>query len=635
MLESALVGLLVSTQLVAQQSRIYRTERDDVGGGAEIVTIFSRSGSAADAMRREIPLLSVLRDTLGSSDPDSSRLRYVWVLTSTKPTLLQRATSALSFAWFRAAGKRHADQVPAPVLDLASTSKSVWSHMAVNGVQALQLDTRGVPLRSSTRSYRGNFSEYRQLQIFSALEALDAVSRHPSGQDAWSANELRAVYSRLDLSTRMLGGLVRDQNLPKFYDKETSRRAAIRGHNWELLRQTAESSGLYFEPLALAGQTPTEALLWIARSDLEQPQDKSFDRQFLGIGNPWNDQRLMRWTGYTESWYFDSAGRRVSPETSGARRLDLIPLALYSLDYPKVPLLLVDFRSSLTAKKRELAGHAASTVFTGVLDITRFGNWPFLAASSAFTFVRGRHGAPTDRAERLRSYSEAREFLAVDAGLTPELRSELLRRLDHLALDPLENAGETETRVAKEQFAALMQYAQSPYGLAARLHRDRRKELEADTHSRPTRLLASAGRLLRIRPAPSSTDPAALRAELAARRQTAARVDYLRALLASSPRPEIVDDPGRIRQAIETISNRPFPVPRAPRLIAQIFERTESIEVRMACLAGLQRLDVQEARAELARLARDPAQSDFWRAAASNSFGRDPEPAASSGSSQF
>ena len=100
----------------------------------------------------------------------------------------------------------------------------------------------------------------------------------------------------------------------------------------------------------------------------------------------------------------------------------------------------------------------------------------------AFTFVRGRHGAAVNRSARLEAYSEAREFLSADSSLDPALKMELQRRLDHLALNPRENDVSHEANLAREQYAALLQYADSPRG-AAKLERDRRKELEADTQS--------------------------------------------------------------------------------------------------------------------------------------------------------
>jgi hypothetical protein len=634
--ETALISFLIGAHLSAPQAAVYRIERSPVGPGAELVTLFEHTPVGAPGIQRpEIPLVTVLRDTLGSDDPAIARLRYVWILTSTRPTLVQRTASALSFLWFRAPGSAHADRLPSPVLDLASPSKTVWSHLAGNGLQALQFDGLGIPIRSSTRSYRGNFSDYRQLQIYRALGALSTAENQPGNDSLWPTGEFIEVFSRLSLADRTFGGLVRKENLTKVYNKETARREEIRGHNWELLRQRAEANGLYFDPLALPDQGPTQAMLWIARRDLEASGEREFDQKFLGIANPWSDARLAHWSGYTETRYFDEENRPVPAGTPGARGVEMIPLALYSLDYPRVPLLLVDFRSSLTAKRRELFGRLSSAVLTGVLGITPFGNLTFFAANSSWTLFQGRHGAPTNRSERLRSYSEARDFLAVDTQLAPELKAELSRRLDHLALNPLENAADRESRVAREQFAALTQWARAPGGLAAKLERDRRKELAGYAHSEPARVLASVGGMFRLSSAESQPGAQAFEAELEARRQAMAHAKYLKDLLASSPRPEIVRDPGEIRLAIAALATDRFADAGAPALIGRLFDRSRNFDIRMACLNSLGRMPREEAKNELKRLAKNPKETDFWRAASLSSLKHGPENIAGAGAGQF
>src|SRR5579871_4213788 len=62
----------------------FRVERRSVATGAELLTVFAPLPGADDA---EIPLISVLRDTLGDGEPENDRLRYLWVLTSASPTL--------------------------------------------------------------------------------------------------------------------------------------------------------------------------------------------------------------------------------------------------------------------------------------------------------------------------------------------------------------------------------------------------------------------------------------------------------------------------------------------------------------------------------------------------------------------
>ena len=302
----------------------YRVEVQPVADGAELITVFGRLHNPASGFQDlDVPLLTVLRDSLGDSDPANARLRDVWILTSTRPTPWQRAASALSFGFFRAGSKSHANRVPSPALDLASPYKSVYSDLFSDGLQALEFDPLGAAIRSTTRTYRGNSSDYSKLQVFQALATLDNIERDPDSLSVLPDSQFREIYSRLSLSTHAFGGLVREQHLSKYYDKQTSQLQQTRGHNWDLLRQRAELNGLIFEPLAIASGTPSEALLWIARSDLDGRAERRFDGQFLSIANPWTDDRLMHWTGYTQTTLFRF---RQSPcaarNTRRARRRD-------------------------------------------------------------------------------------------------------------------------------------------------------------------------------------------------------------------------------------------------------------------------------------------------------------------------
>jgi hypothetical protein len=439
------------------------------------------------------------------------------------------------------------------------------------------------------------------------------LERSDEGRDNLPDAQLREIYSRLSLSDRTLGGLVRENKLSRFYGMETSRRQETLGHNWELLRQRAEVAGLYFQPLALPDAAPTQALLWVAREDLEHPDRQRFDRQFLNIANPWTDPRLQHWTGYTEVRYLDTENRAATKDTPGARPVEMIPLAFYSLDHPRAPLLLADFRNSLKPKRGELLRHGATSLVTGVFGITRFGSWPFFIGDSALTFVQARHGAAVDRSARLQAYSQAREFLAVNSSLDPKLKAELIHRLDHLALNPLENRISTEATVANEQYAALLRYASRSQGLEAKLERDRRKELDSYTRSAAMRLLAGLGRPFKDTPPNDSPDPL-LRAELAAYRSAAYHIRFLEQVLASSPRPEVAWDRNAIRQSIEALSSGAPAHPHAARLIARVFTGSQDSELRFSCLRALNRLDVEEAHNELWRLSQAPSTQDSWRA---------------------
>ena len=74
----------------------FRVEKIPVAGGAEIITIFARKDNFGDGLRdgaAEIPLLSVMRDTLGDDRPENDRLRYVWVHSYTRASFWQKAAA--------------------------------------------------------------------------------------------------------------------------------------------------------------------------------------------------------------------------------------------------------------------------------------------------------------------------------------------------------------------------------------------------------------------------------------------------------------------------------------------------------------------------------------------------------------
>lgn len=458
----------------------FRIERQNVPGGAELLTVFgSIPDSQADAPDADVPLVAVLRDTLGDADPENDRLRYVWVLTAPRPTLLQRAAAATPFYYWRAGFGKSADRHPAPVMDLSSPGGGVWISLASSIAQVLAFDPNGAVVRSATRSYRNNARDHRQFHLLEGLAVLSQLEETPGISTALSEPELLALQARLALAARTFGGFVSDQNLPAAYIKQRTRTTEDRGHNWELLRQRAEANGLYFEPFGL-GDSQTQALLWVAKEDLESGH--AFDSRFLGIANPYGDSRLMEWSGFTKTI---EAGES---DGEGAPR-ELIPLALYALDHPKTPLLLVDFRNTRAPKKREMLRHATVDVVSGVIGYSKWGNWPYMAGSWAWSFVRARHGAPNDRLARISAYSQTRRWLAMDPALTPQFRAELLRRLQVLGVNPLEDSVFDEAKFAHRQYAALLAYAKDPSGLEARLESDRNQEMTRYDHG----LAARAG----------------------------------------------------------------------------------------------------------------------------------------------
>jgi hypothetical protein len=202
--------------------------------------------------------------------------------------------------------------------------------------------------------------------------------------------------------------------------------------------------------------------------------------------------------------------------------------------------------------------------------------------------VRGRHGAAVNRSARLQAYSEAREFLSVDFSLDPALKQELQRRLNHLALNPRENEVAHEATLAREQYAALLQYAESPRG-ATKLERDRQTELEAYTQSTRKRIATSAGRVFTRGPRvdPEKPDPI-LHDQLDAYRRSAYNERFLDQLLSSSPNPDVVWDADAIGKSVSVLSADANATPKAQRLVSQVCARSTDGDLRLTCLRALQ-----------------------------------------------
>jgi hypothetical protein len=107
-----------------------RLETLPIAGGAELLTIFGTLDGLphdGDASYR-VPLVSVLRDTLNDSDRENDRLRYVWMLTHTRPTFMQRVAASVPFLYARVSNKKRAIKgTPPPIIDLGATDRQVWA----------------------------------------------------------------------------------------------------------------------------------------------------------------------------------------------------------------------------------------------------------------------------------------------------------------------------------------------------------------------------------------------------------------------------------------------------------------------------------------------------------------------------
>ncbi|HEX8685478.1 MAG TPA: hypothetical protein VF654_03225, partial [Pyrinomonadaceae bacterium] len=492
----------------------------------------------------EVPLVSILRDTLGDADPENDRLRYVWMLTYTRPSALQRVASAVPFLYGRVGGKKKASTkgVPPPVLDLADPKRDLWHRFMWLALQNVVFNPYGRAAKASTSALRRNSDGYRQAHIMRALAILSLYEAETGAESAFTPAESAEIQARLMLTGKTFGGLIDDSYLDEYLRRRNTQALDTRGHNWELLRQRAEAEGLYFEPLVMPGGEAAHALVYVSREDLARNRSRKFGSRFLNIRSPWSDSRLARWDGHTETRYVDAEGRPAAEGVEGARKVELIPLALYGLDFPKIPALLVDFRDRLNPKRREMSHRVIEDVARNVLSLSRYGDVHYFLGRTVFDFVTARRGIDVNQPSRLRAYSQLKLLLALDATLDRDLRDEIAARVESDSLNPLENDLEAEARLARQQYAALVAAAGDPAGLPSRLDRDRREEMVPLEHGKAGRALLRFGNILSfgLYKHRESAAPAEVRQTLDGERKLAYHKRFLQEVARSTPVVEVV-----------------------------------------------------------------------------------------------
>lgn len=604
------------TTSTARAGELFRLERTPVEGGAELVTIHGKlDGIATSETDNWVPLVTVLRDTLGDFSSENDRLRYVWPLTYTRPTVRQRLSGAVPFLYARVGNKKKSNaKAPPPVLDLAAADRDVWNKIFWNALQTLLVDPYGTPVKASSRSYQQNTSDYRKSHVIRALSVL-TLYQAVEGQQPFSKSELAEIQARLMLTDKPFGGIMDNLRLERYYEKSSSQAEDERGHNWELLRQRAEAESLYFEPLQMPDGNTTHALLWVSKTDLAAQRGKPYEKRFLNIDNPWSDKRLLKWQGHVETRYFDSENRPVTADTPDARPLEMIPLALYGLDHPKIPILLVDFRDGLNPKKREMSRRALQDVTKNVLALSNFGSVPYFLGRTVFDFLTGRRGMDINQPSRLRTYSQLKLLLSLDHSMQPKLREEVTHRLEKVSLNPMENDLETEASLARQQYNALMVYARSPDGLPARLERDRRAELVPLKHGKVERTLFRVGNIVTFG---KYTHREKAEPEMEARLNVARRLNYhtrfLREVAQSGPRVDVTWNLDDVKHSLRYIAEHGSEADaRAISATARIFDRTEDEETRRICLESLARINNPKARRELMKVSNNRELAPVWK----------------------
>jgi hypothetical protein len=423
------------------------------------------------------------------------------------------------------------------------------------------------------------------------------------------------LQARLILSGKTFGGLFTPEQFRVTVTKRSMDSTDTIGHNWEMLRQRAEAEGLYFEPLKMPDGTPTHALLWIAKSDLSKPTERRYDGRFLSIANPWKDPRLRNWKGYSQLRYFDQENHSTSASDPEGHAVEMIPLALYGLDHPRIPAVLIDFRDGLNPKRREVSRRVFRDLTRNVFSLSSFGNLPYFVSHKTYDFITGRRGMDLNQPTRVNSYSELKLLLSFNQNIQPRLRGEIEQRLENVSLNPLTNDNQAEIQIAQQQYDALLDFALRPEGLAARMERDRRAEMVSLKHGSTARFFFNLGNLMTFgHYVHREADTPEASARMAQARVVRYHTNFLIEVARSSSETDVAWDMNTVRRSLQILAdNGAGATGAAARATAMIFQRSDDEESRRLCLDALYKMNDKPARKELLTLLRSEPPQSAWR----------------------
>jgi len=527
------------------QSSPYYWKTTPVGDSAQLLTLFCRACGVSKDTEEDVPLISVLRDTLGDQSVENDRVTYLWLLTCAHPRMEQRILSAIPFFyWPISKGSKSVNKHDTvPFMDLSAPENPVMARVGQNLLQWTAFDHMMTPVRASTHAYGTNRQEDERLHI---EEAINYLHQAPVSNDSTALTQVQldTVIGKLKLREILLGGLGTDNQAARVGMQSDFEQERIRSRNRELLRQWAEKTGLIFEPLNLNGSEAHFAILWFPQSESAEPENLPLQSiwKLLAIRNTWTDEGLKNWKGPVYERTFDK-------NTS----VSVVPLAVYSLDYPKQPLILMDFRHKLSRRRREVAQRSVNELITGVLGISHFADWYFYIALDLHRFVVGRRGAALDEASRLDCYSDFRVNLALDRTIDPSLKKDMETRIRWLAVNPLESAPQREIQNAIARYKLLEKEADDG-DLMARVDHEHRFELSSFGESEKTKLAKSMLHVATLgvyKQQAKSDDIFVLDHE----RRVTYQLSFLDSLIQAQTPPEISYDSERLQSSVRELSS--------------------------------------------------------------------------------
>jgi hypothetical protein len=217
----------------------------------------------------------------------------------------------------------------------------------------------------------------------------------------------------------------------------------------------------------------------------------------------------------------------------------------------------------------------------------------------------------------LNSYTELKLLLSFNGTLDPKLEREIERRVELVSINPLSNDSQSEIRLARQQYDALVDFAGRPDGLPAKIERDRREEMVPLQHGSVARFFINLGNVLSFGRYVHRED---VTPELLERMELARRLDshtnFLNDVAKSSPQTEVAWDISTVKRSLQFLVDRGAGRNgSAARSAALIFQRTNDAEAKRLCLEALSKINGKTARNEFLRLYNEEPPKSEWRVA--------------------
>jgi hypothetical protein len=585
------VRLNATTAVAVSHPESYWT-RTPVGSTAELLTLFSR---LEEVGQNDLPVVSLLRDTLGDNVRENDRILYVWLLPSASRSLPQKLLAGVPFFYWRLGQgpETVSSRDLRPLLDLNTPQHPVMSEVRHSLLQWTAFDPLTMPVRASSRMYHSNTSDEERLKLEATITYLRSGPTAEADPAMPTSKELNTVIARLELRKQFLGGLFDDKAASRYGMESQFEAERIRSRNWELLRQCAEKTGLYFESVSLGTQKDQYGLLWFPQG-ATHPSGTSLKPiwKLLNIKDPWSDERLNR---ITSSYWRPRSDTGANWQGSQvAEGTAYVPLALYSLNYRKFPLLLVNFRDELQVRRHEVTQRTINEVTSGVIGISHFTNWYYYAGSMLYNLVWSRRGIAVDQSARLDCYSQFRAQLSADTDLYPPLREALLKQADRVLVNPLEASVDRKAALASAHFAQIQEAASDNGKLVKRLNEERRAELAAFGQGKAAQLLDNTAHMATFGRYTQRVPEKELQlSTLDRERRVLYRLDFLDSLVQQGTQPEVAYDAGQIQQSVADLNTLLSQV-AAPRIrdrAAATLDRLKSLSrdpgVQTQCAVAL------------------------------------------------